>query len=117
MVLKPVGMTKTLLEDLIIGTHFYIAVMERLNKLGELVFVAKKKRNRRRRKKAQVEARQKLTAAEEAARCDRLEAEERQALWLELEQETKDVLGGKLAPTADISPINILLEVDDDVHQ
>ncbi|KAI6171519.1 TIMELESS domain-containing protein [Aphelenchoides bicaudatus] len=49
--LQPQGMTRTLLNDLVIASHYYIATMDHIIKTGELQIVAKRKRIAKQRKK------------------------------------------------------------------
>ncbi|KAI6231590.1 TIMELESS domain-containing protein [Aphelenchoides besseyi] len=115
--LKPEGMTRKLLDDLIVANHFYIAVMERLIKAGEMFKVAKRKRLIKRRKKEQAKAKEKLVEISEHAKTDQMVEDELETLWSDLLAQIDDVLNGKVEANTEISPINVLLKVDDEKHQ
>ncbi|KAI6221835.1 TIMELESS domain-containing protein [Aphelenchoides fujianensis] len=107
--LKPDGMTRRLLEDLIVANHFYILTLERIIKKGELIKVAKRKRLVKRKKKEQRKAKEMLVEANEQAKTDALDEQQLEELWTELTAEVDDVLGGKIEATADVFPINALM--------
>ncbi|KAI6221858.1 TIMELESS domain-containing protein [Aphelenchoides fujianensis] len=115
--LKPDGMTRRLLEDLIVANHFYILTLEPIIKKGELIKVAKRKRLVKRKKKEQRKAKEMLVEANEQAKTDALDEQQLEELWTELTAEVDDVLSGKIEATADVFPINSLLQVTDEKHQ
>lgn len=55
--------------------------------------------------------------ATEQSRDAGAEANELDALWAEARVELEAVLSGRAQPNDDVSPINVLLRVDDDQHQ
>ena len=38
-------------------------------------------------------------------------------VWEEICEELSDILNGHMEPSEDVSPIDVLLKVDDDVHE
>jgi hypothetical protein len=112
--LQPQGMTRKLLDDLIVACHYYILTMDHIIKAGELQIVAKRKRIAKQRKK---KAKQMIKDAQERAKTDKMNGEELEELWKELVSDIGDVLEGKVQANDDISPINTLLKVSDEQHQ
>lgn len=107
-------MTRKLLDDLIVACHYYILTMEHIIKAGKLHTVAKRKRIAKRRKKKAKEAMQK---AQKSSEVDKMCDDELEKLWDELSGEINDVLEGKISVNEEISPIDILLTVEDEQHQ
>lgn len=107
-------MTRKLLEDLIIASHYYMLTMERIIKTGQLQVVAKRKRIAKQRKK---KAKQLMKETEDRCKTDQMPEEQLSEMWDELLGEVRDVLEGKIQANEEISPINILLKVSDEQHQ
>lgn len=112
--LQPQGMTRKLLNDLIIASHYYIGTMDYIMKSGELQIVAKRKRIAKQRKK---KAEQFSKEAEERETVDQLSEEQLNELWDQIKDDVRDVLSGVVEANEEISPINVLLRVDDDKQQ
>jgi hypothetical protein len=88
--------------------------MDHIIKTGQLHIVAKRKRIAKQRKK---KAKQLEKEADSRTRADQMAGAELEELWDELENEANEVLSGSIDANEDISPINILLKVDDAKHQ
>lgn len=107
-------MTRKLLEDLIVASHYYIGTMDYIIKTGQLRIVARRKRIMKKRKK---EGKQIAKVMKEHQNRDKMKGDDLDGLWNELKSEVEDVLGGRIQANDDISPINILLKVEDEKHQ
>ena len=92
--------------------------MERLIERGEMLKVEKKRRLAKQRKRAQKRAHRVLhTETNERARTDKLDVDTLATLWTQIESDVDAVLRGDVPPTANISPMNMLLEVSDEQFQ
>ncbi|KAH7721934.1 timeless protein [Aphelenchoides avenae] len=114
--ISPVSITHSMLEDLVLTNHYYIGLMEKMVKCGILSKIEKRKRivkrrsTKPKRKKANADA----TETDVGAAEERNEMESR---WQDIACELSDVLIGDIEPSAGVSPMNVLLKVDDDSHQ
>lgn len=110
-------MTKILLEDLISGAHYYIAVMEKIVKRGELNTVAKRKKIQKKKQKIQKKAKEAVEENDKSAEVDKMEEEKLKELWTEIKGEVNDCVTGKVQPTENMLPIDSTLKAEDAEHQ
>lgn len=88
--------------------------MDHIIKTGQLQIVAKRKRIAKQRKK---KAERLENEAEARTKADQMTETQLEELWEQLQDEIGAVLNGDIEANEDISPINILLKVDDTKHQ
>ncbi|CAD5226705.1 unnamed protein product [Bursaphelenchus xylophilus] len=114
--LKPQNMTKKLLEDVIMGTHYFLAVMEKRYKKGQLVTIEKKKKKKPAKKARKNKNNQDVHTSEQFEYVQP-EQEELKGTWDALKEELYECLRGDIQPTEGLIPIDIALNVDDETHQ
>jgi hypothetical protein len=88
--------------------------MEHIIDIGELQVVAKRKRIAKQRKKKAKEA---IKETKDKSKIDKMKANDLAELWDDLLLEITDVLEGKIDANEEISPMNVLLKVEDEQHQ
>ncbi|KAK6103557.1 Timeless family protein [Brugia pahangi] len=100
--------SKTFLRDVVLANHAYISLIEKFSKKGMLSTVVKRQKMRRRKSKKK----QKLdeSIVNESKEPD-------WNLWDDISEELSDVIFGYIEPTVDISVIDVLLNVEDRIHQ
>ncbi|EJD74762.1 hypothetical protein LOAG_17967 [Loa loa] len=99
--------SKTFLKNIVLANHAYINLIEKFSKKGMLSTVVKRQKMRRRKSKTK----EKLESnAEESKEPD-------WNLWDDICEELSDVIFGYIEPTVDISAIDVLLNVEDRIHQ
>uniref|UniRef100_A0A8R1XNP4 TIMELESS domain-containing protein n=1 Tax=Onchocerca volvulus TaxID=6282 RepID=A0A8R1XNP4_ONCVO len=99
--------SKTFLRNIVLANHTYISLIEKFSKKGMLSTVVKRQKIRRRKSKRK----EKLeNIAQESRRPD-------WNLWDDICEELSDVIFGYVEPTVDISAIDVLLNVEDRLHQ
>ncbi|CAG9539488.1 unnamed protein product [Cercopithifilaria johnstoni] len=99
--------SKTFLRNIVLANHAYISLIEKFSKKGVLSTVIKrqKKWQRKSKKKKKLE-----NTVQELREPD-------WNLWDDICEELSDVIFGHIEPTIDISAIDVLLNVDDRIHQ
>ncbi|TMS39159.1 hypothetical protein L596_005729 [Steinernema carpocapsae] len=105
----PYAMPKQVLRDMVVFVHYYVRIMERSYKEGELRVVSKtaKVRSQRQNKKKAVEAER-----EQAETIDFLPADELVAIWDEqVAKSLTEVLNGEGTVDEDVVVIDALLKV------
>ncbi|GMT17753.1 hypothetical protein PFISCL1PPCAC_9050, partial [Pristionchus fissidentatus] len=128
----PGVLSKTFLRELVLVNHHYFRLLERSHKAGILTQVTKKTRVRKHKgggkKKADKGGDEEMVVndeeAEERARqkevneqLDGMKETAAEDMWDEMEEKVKSILRGEEAESVEVRPIEVLLEVDDDVHQ
>ncbi|VDP15082.1 unnamed protein product [Onchocerca flexuosa] len=99
--------SKTFLRNIVLANHSYISLIEKFSKKGMLSTVVKRQKIRRRKSKRE----EKLeNIVQESIRPDWI-------LWDDICEELSDVIFGYVEPTVDISAIDVLLNVEDRLHQ
>uniref|UniRef100_A0A914HZ88 EF-hand domain-containing protein n=1 Tax=Globodera rostochiensis TaxID=31243 RepID=A0A914HZ88_GLORO len=107
--LSPAGTTNKMLQDLVVANHYFLHVMEKNVKRGELSKIRKRKGQRRQREKKRREQVKLLTNS--------INTEKLNELWAEISGELSDTLIGELCLNEEANPINSLLNGDDDQLQ
>ncbi|GMR40918.1 hypothetical protein PMAYCL1PPCAC_11113, partial [Pristionchus mayeri] len=133
----PGVLSKTFLRELVLVNHHYFRLLERSHKSGLLKQVTKKhkvRRNRGGKKKNRKtkggneekgeepvdedeESAQRVKEKEENERLDGMKETEAEEMWDTMEEEVRKVLKGEVEEEADVRPIEVLLEVDEEAHQ
>ncbi|KAM3715757.1 Protein timeless [Dirofilaria immitis] len=99
--------SKTFLQNIVLANHAYINLIEKFSKKGMLSTVVKRQKIRRRKSKKKEKQE---NIAEESTELD-------WNLWNDICEELSDVIFGYVEPTVDISAIDVLLNVEDRLHQ
>ncbi|VBB31288.1 unnamed protein product [Acanthocheilonema viteae] len=99
--------SKTFLQNIVLANHAYISLIEKFSKKRMLLTVVKRQKKRRRKSKRK----EKLKNAAQESK------ESNWHLWDDICEELSDVIFGHVQPTVDISAIDVLLNVDDRIHQ
>uniref|UniRef100_A0A915Q8C5 Timeless N-terminal domain-containing protein n=1 Tax=Setaria digitata TaxID=48799 RepID=A0A915Q8C5_9BILA len=100
-------LSKTFLRNIILANHAYISLIEKFSKKGILSTVIKRRKMRKRKSRRKEKA-------------EDIIQESRQPdwnLWDDICEELSDVIFGYCEPTVDISAIDVLLNVEDRIHQ
>ncbi|KAF8358976.1 tim-1, partial [Pristionchus pacificus] len=133
----PGVLSKTFLRELVLVNHHYFRLLERSHKAGLLTHVTKKQRVRRnhggRGRKSKKggkkegeemgliggddDAAQRAAEREANEKLDGMREATAEDMWDGLEEGVRAVLKGEEEEEADVRPIEVTLEVDDDVHQ
>ncbi|KHN78274.1 Protein timeless -like protein [Toxocara canis] len=106
----PAVLSKTFLRNLVLANHLYVALLERCAKSGNLLKVMKRQKVRKRKTKRLSD----ITSGEED---DGTNAVDMDDLWENISEQLSDVVNGYEMPSENVNPIDVLLQVDDDVHQ
>ncbi|CAK5077535.1 unnamed protein product [Meloidogyne enterolobii] len=107
--LSPGGATRKMLEDLIIANHYFLHLLEKNIKEGTLIRIQKRKRQRKQRKELKKKDKEEKKSIEKAVKMKGIAN-----MWMEIAEELSDTLIGEINPNLDVSPINMLLKVDDE---
>uniref|UniRef100_A0A1I8B802 TIMELESS domain-containing protein n=1 Tax=Meloidogyne hapla TaxID=6305 RepID=A0A1I8B802_MELHA len=107
--LSPAGATRKMLEDLIIANHYFFHLLEKNIKEGTLIRIQKRKRQKKQRKELKKKDNDEKKSIEKAVKMKGIEN-----MWMEITKELSDTLVGEISPNTDVSPINMLLKVDDE---
>ncbi|VDM38656.1 unnamed protein product [Toxocara canis] len=142
----PAVLSKTFLRNLVLANHLYVALLERCAKSGNLLKVMKRQKVRKRKTKRLSDITSGLvfftrilclhwknvainsTVAEEGfsymifgylvgEEDDGTNAVDMDDLWENISEQLSDVVNGYEMPSENVNPIDVLLQVDDDVHQ
>ncbi|KAI1726545.1 timeless protein domain-containing protein [Ditylenchus destructor] len=110
--LTATSVTKRMLEDLILANHYYLHIIETVNKRGELKAIKKAKRRKRKSKREQKKSEKSRKINDKPLSESALEE-----IWTEIAANLSSCLMGEIESNEEISPINALLDVDDEQHQ
>ncbi|CAI4222275.1 unnamed protein product [Auanema sp. JU1783] len=107
----PGAFSKGFLREIVLSTHFYLRMLEKSVKAGSLTTVNK------RQKKRKIRTSGSHNQAPKRSECDKIEGETLDTLWCSISQELSECLMGYVEPATTKSPINSLLDVNDEDHQ
>ncbi|CAJ0598426.1 unnamed protein product [Cylicocyclus nassatus] len=111
----PGVLSKTFLRELVLSTHYYLRLLEKSVKSGELTTV--KKRTKVRRKTNRMKATEKFGPEPLPAVVDSMSEEDLEHKWTRINDELMEVILGNIEMSSDQIPINSLLDVEEESHQ
>uniref|UniRef100_A0A0N5ATF3 TIMELESS domain-containing protein n=1 Tax=Syphacia muris TaxID=451379 RepID=A0A0N5ATF3_9BILA len=102
---SPSVLSKTFLRNLVLANHTYFLLLEQSIRLGKLSKVKKRRRVRRKIKGRP----DRITHVDDTVDLDEM--------WEKICEELSDIVLGHASATEDINPIDVMLKVEDSVHE
>jgi len=102
-----------MLQDLIIANHYFLYVMEKVVEQGQLQKIKRAKLVRREKK---IRAKKQMEHLDALSKSTKLEVSPNE-IWITISEEVSDAVNGIVKPNEDISPVDGLLNADDDQLQ